>query len=66
MPFVPVFQIGVWNAWIFVLYSWVIVLLLPVVNKSTGETGNITMSSVYSKREMILAYSYHIIAFFCQ
>jgi protein-S-isoprenylcysteine O-methyltransferase Ste14 len=63
MSLVPAFEIGVWNAWIFVLYSLVLVFLLPVVNKSAKETDNITISSVYNRREMIILYSYHIIAF---
>jgi protein-S-isoprenylcysteine O-methyltransferase Ste14 len=59
----PALEIGVWNAWIFVLYSLVLVFLLPVVNKSTGEKDKITISSVFNRREMTILYSYHIIAF---
>jgi len=47
MSLVPAFEIGVWNAWIFVLYTLVIVFLLPVINKSAKETGDITIASVY-------------------
>ena len=63
MSLVPAFEIGVWNAWIFVLYTLVIVFLLPVINKSAKETRDITIASVYNKREMIILYSYHIIVF---
>ena len=63
MSLVPAFEIGVWNAWIFVLYTLVIVFLLPVINKSAKETGDITLASVYNRREMIILYSYHIIVF---
>ena len=63
MPLVPAFEIGVWNAWIFVLYSLVIVFLLPAINKSAREKDKITIPSVYNRREMIIFYSYHIIAF---
>ena len=63
MSLVPAFEIGVWNAWIFVLYSLVLVFLLPVVNKSAKEAEKISISSVYNRREMIILYSYHIIAF---
>jgi len=63
MSLVPAFEIGVWNAWIFVLYTLVIVFLLPVINKSAKETGDITIASVYNRREMIILYSYHIIVF---
>jgi protein-S-isoprenylcysteine O-methyltransferase Ste14 len=63
MPPVPAFEIGVWNAWIFVLYSLVIFFLLPAINKSARETGDIAIASVYNRREMILLYSYHIIVF---
>jgi protein-S-isoprenylcysteine O-methyltransferase Ste14 len=59
----PALEIGVWNAWIFVLYSLVLVFLLPVVNKSTGEKDKITISSIFNRREMTILYSYHIIAF---
>ena len=63
MSLVPAFEIGVWNAWIFILYTLVIVFLLPVINKSAKETGGITIASVYNRREMIILYSYHIIVF---
>jgi protein-S-isoprenylcysteine O-methyltransferase Ste14 len=63
MSLVPAFEIGVWNAWIFVLYTLVLVFLLPAVNKSAKETGDITIASVYNRREMIILYSYHIIVF---
>jgi len=62
MSLIPAFEIGVWNAWIFVLYSLVIVFLLPAINKSARETGDIAIASVYNRREMIILYSYHIIA----
>ena len=62
MSLVPAFEIGVWNAWILVLYSLVIVFLVPAINKSARETGDIAISSVYNRREMIILYSYHIIA----
>jgi protein-S-isoprenylcysteine O-methyltransferase Ste14 len=63
MSLVPAFEIGVWNAWIFVLYSLVLVFLLPAINKSAREKEKISISSVYNRREMIILYSYHIIAF---
>lgn len=63
MTLIPAFEIGVWNAWIFVLYSLVVVFLLPVINKSAKETGDIAIASVYNRREMIILYSYHIIVF---
>jgi protein-S-isoprenylcysteine O-methyltransferase Ste14 len=63
MSLVPAFEIGVWNAWIFILYTLVIVFLLPAINKSAKETGGITIASVYNRREMIILYSYHIIVF---
>jgi protein-S-isoprenylcysteine O-methyltransferase Ste14 len=63
MSLVPTFEIGVWNAWIFVLYSLVLVFLLPVVNKSAGEKDKITISSVFNRKEMTILYSYHIIVF---
>jgi hypothetical protein len=59
----PAFEIGVWNAWIFVLYALVIVFLLPVINKSTKETGGIAIASVCNRREMKVLYSYHTIVF---
>ena len=61
MSLVPTFQIGLWNAWIFVVYSLVLVFLLPAINKSVRETGD--SASVYNKRERIILYSYHIIVF---
>jgi len=63
MSLIPAFEIGVWNAWIFVLYTLVIVSLLPAINKSARETGDIAIASVYNRREMIILYSYHIIVF---
>ena len=63
MSLIPAFEVGVWNAWIFVLYSLVILFLLPAVNKSAREKEKIPISSVYNRREMIIAYSYHIIVF---
>jgi len=63
MTLIPAFEIGVWNAWIFVLYTLVIVFLLPVINKSTKETGDITIASVYNRREMKILHSYHLIVF---
>ena len=63
MKLIPAFEIGVWNAWIFVLYTLVIVFLLPVINKSAKETRDIAIASVYNRREMIILYSYHIIVF---
>jgi len=63
MSLVPAFEIGVWNAWIFVLYSLVLVFLPFAVNKSARETGDIAIASVYNRREMMILYSYHIIAF---
>jgi protein-S-isoprenylcysteine O-methyltransferase Ste14 len=63
MTLIPAFEIGVWNAWIFVLYALVLVFLLPVINKSAKETGDITIASVFNRREMIILYSYHIIVF---
>lgn len=63
MTLIPAFEIGVWNAWILVLYALLIVFLLPVINKSTKETGDIAIASVYNKREMVILYSYHIIVF---
>jgi len=63
MKLIPAFEIGVRNAWIFVLYTLVIVFLLPVINKSAKETGDIAIASVYNRREMIILYSYHIIVF---
>jgi protein-S-isoprenylcysteine O-methyltransferase Ste14 len=63
MSLVPTFEIGVWNAWIFVLYSLVLVFLLPVANKSAREKDKITISSVFNRKEMTILYSYHIIVF---
>ena len=63
MTLMPDFEIGVWNAWIFVLYTLVIVFLLPVINKSVRETGDIAIASVYNRREIKILYSYHIIVF---
>ncbi|HEX75743.1 MAG TPA: isoprenylcysteine carboxylmethyltransferase family protein [Dehalococcoidia bacterium] len=63
MSLIPAFEIGVWNAWIFVLYTLVIVSLLPAINKSARETGDIAIASVYNRREMIILYSYPIIVF---
>ena len=61
MSLVPAFEIGLWNAWIFVLYSLVLVFLPFAVNKSIKETGDST--PVYNRREKIILYSYHIIIF---
>ena len=61
MSIIPAFQIGVWNAWIFVLYAIVLIMLIPVINKSASKTGG--HSSALSKTENIILYSYHIIFF---
>ncbi len=58
---IPAFQIGVWNAWIFVLYALMLIFLIPAINKSARETGG--HGSVLSKTENIILYSYHIIFF---
>ena len=61
MTLIPAFEIGVWNAWIFVVYSVVLVFLTFAINKSARETGD--SASVYNKRERINLYAYHIIFF---
>ena len=61
MSIIPAFQIGVWNAWIFVAYALVLILLIPAINKSARETGG--HGSTLSKTESIILYSYHIIFF---
>ncbi len=63
MSLVPAFEIGIWNAWIFVLYSLVPVFLLPLINKSAGKKEKVSIASVYNRREMTILYAYHIIAF---
>jgi len=61
MSLIPAFEIGVWNAWIFMLYSLLPVPLVMLINKSTAETGDST--SVYNKTEKKILYSYHIVVF---
>lgn len=61
MSAIPVFEIGIWNAWIFVLYALVLIILAPVINKSASKTGG--HSSALSKTENIILFSYHIIFF---
>jgi protein-S-isoprenylcysteine O-methyltransferase Ste14 len=61
MSITPAFLIGVWNAWIFVLYALVLILLIPIINKSASKTGG--HGSVLSKIENVILYSYHIIFF---
>ncbi len=61
MSLTPAFEIGVWNAWIFILYSLMLICLVPVINRSATKTGD--HSSVMSKTEKIILYTYHIIFF---
>jgi protein-S-isoprenylcysteine O-methyltransferase Ste14 len=61
MTLVPAFEIGVWNAWIFVLYALVLIFLVPVINRSVSKTGG--HGPALSKTESIILYSYHIIYF---
>jgi len=72
MPLIPAFEIGVWNAWIFMLYLPLHPLIMILIDKLVG-VGNITkkMGSVpYNKAEkrimnssmilLILAFIYSI------
>ena len=59
MSLIPAFEIGVWNAWILMLYPLLILPVVMLINKSAAEEYNLT--DVYRKTEKIILYSYHII-----
>jgi len=59
MSLIPAFQIGVWNAWIFVLYAILAICIIPVFNKSANQTGD--HSAILNNKEKRILLSYHII-----
>jgi protein-S-isoprenylcysteine O-methyltransferase Ste14 len=61
MSIIPAFQAGVWNGWIFMVYMLVLIMLVPVINKSAREKD--AHGSDLTKTESNIVLSYHIIYF---
>ena len=61
MPLVPAFEIGVWNAWIFMLWLLIALFLVPlnIIPKGRGEESDFTAE--FSKTQKCAIRSMHII-----
>ena len=60
MSLIPAFDVGVWNAWIFIGLSFLTVIVPgDLINKEAGKKMNV--SPPYSKTENVLALSTHAV-----
>ena len=59
MSLIPAFEIGLWNAWIFILYSLIPAFLLPIILK--GREGEGDSTATYNKTEKNAFLFFHII-----
>jgi protein-S-isoprenylcysteine O-methyltransferase Ste14 len=50
MSFIPAFEIGVWNAWIFMLWSWLDTLALRLVGKEVYQRASGLASEMKTSR----------------
>ena len=67
MPLIPAFEIGIWNAWIFMLYNFLPMPLLMLIHKGTAEKGEPVPHSETEKKlypfiwiVWLLAFAYSI------
>ena len=60
MSLIPAFELGIWNAWIFVVIS-VLITVIPSFLVSKEAMSKITTWPPFSKTERILAYSTHAV-----
>lgn len=61
MPLTPVFQIGIWNAWIFTLYELLIILIFVRLAKARAAGADETQFADLSKAKKLLLYSSKLI-----
>ena len=61
MSLVPVFGIGIWNAWIFMLCSLIPVFFTPLIARDREEEASFTVD--FSKMQKNALLSLHIICF---
>ena len=61
MSLVPVFEIGIWNAWIFMLCSLIPVFFMPLIARGREEEASFT--AAFSKMQKNALLSLHIIYF---
>ena len=62
MSLIPDFELGLWNAWILLLWPLLLLVVLSLVIK-IPETKEGKSSTISSKTERIALLAYHIIAF---
>ncbi len=61
MSLIPAFEIGLWNAWIFILYQFILFGLLSLIYKGSFKKG--ATSVPYNKTEKRIAIFYEAICY---
>ncbi len=61
MPLIPAFEIGIWNAWIFMPYLFLIIILVGKLKK--GEDPGQSELDALSKTEKRI-FNYSMLGFF--
>ncbi len=56
MSLIPVFEIGIWNAWIFTVIILLPVVLIPMVNKKAYKRLSNPSDMKLSKKEKVISY----------
>jgi protein-S-isoprenylcysteine O-methyltransferase Ste14 len=59
MSLIPVFEIGIWNAWIFILYSFIPLFLTFTVSKGREKGSNFTAG--FNKTQQRAHVAFHLI-----
>jgi protein-S-isoprenylcysteine O-methyltransferase Ste14 len=59
MSAIPAFEIGVWNAWIFILYSLIPMFITLVISKGREKGSNFTAE--FTKIQKNVHLSYHLV-----
>jgi len=59
MPAIPVFEIGIWNAWIFILYSFIPLFITLMISKGREKGSNFTTG--FNSRQKNAHLSFHLI-----
>lgn len=59
MSLVPAFDIGMWNAWLFILYSFIPLFLTLVISKGREKGSNFTAG--FNKMQKNAHFSFHLI-----
>ena len=61
MSLIPAFEIGLWNAWIFMVCSLTPVFFIPLISKHREKGGNFT--AAFDKKQSTAHVSIHVIYF---